>query len=363
MMIEDESNIKIVFFYTRINGHVVGLLKAILRVYPTIEIDFIHWRNDPKHGSLYKNQDGLQKNLHLYNRDDMSEEDLLSILKKKKPQLVYVSGWVDKGYLSAVRNYKSSGGVTRVVCGIDDQWKGSIRQYLGRVYFRIFYRVIFDYMWVSGQLQYHYSRRFGYDDRHIIYNLLSADTEVFNRRAYKCRRFVYVGRFSPVKGVELLMDAYNSLPVEIKSVWTLVIIGDGEMKSRILDRIDEGITVLPYLQPSELMDELMKGGVACVPSTKEPWGVVIHEFALLGYPLLVSSACGAASEFLISGHNGYLFMEKQMESLQNAMVRIAGLSDDDLERFGTNSVKLGCRISPEISAVSLLSILHLQSIN
>lgn len=115
------------------------------------------------------------------------------------------------------------------------------------------------------------------------------------------------------------------------------------------------------MQPDELKMELSKGGVLCMPSKSDAWGVAIHELALNGYPLILSTACGAATEFLISGYNGYLFLSGSVDSLKEKLIKISKLSDDMLDLYSERSVKLGNRINPDISAQSLLSIIELSS--
>lgn len=269
---------------------------------------------------------------------------------------------MDKGYLSAVRNYKNMNSQTRVICGIDDQWNNTIRQKIGRFYFSACYRKLFDFMWVSGKPQYHYAQRMGYPHERIISNLLSADTKIFNRKAKLSKRFVFVGRFDPVKGLINLVDAYNCLPNEIKDEWPLILIGDGEVKEEIIKRQSKGVVVKPFMQPYELMEELMKGGVACITSLHEQWGVAIHEMAILGFPFILSSACGAATEFLITGYNGYLFKKGDTQSLHETMLRVTALRPEELELFSQRSHQLGQRITPEHTAYSLLSVLPLSTI-
>ena len=99
-----------------------------------------------------------------------------------------------------------------------------------------------------------------------------------------------------------------------------------------------------------------------MPSRSEAWGVAIHEMALMGFPLVLSSSCGAASEFLIPGYNGYLFRSEDASSLGRALEKIAALPSETLRLFSQRSTAIGRRISNEFSAHSLLAtqdLLHL----
>lgn len=349
--------INIVYLYTSLNGFVISTLKALHETGRVKDIYLIYRAKATTDGNQFKVENAPW--LKLIERHQISESEILELLKNVSPNIVYISGWVDKNYLRAISRYRAFGGKVQVVCGIDDQWKGNIRQYLGLIYFRLFYRKLFDYMWVSGKPQYHYAQRFGYEHNNIISNLLSADTSVFYTKAAQASRFVFVGRFAPVTGVDLLIEAYKSLPEAVRDVWPLVLIGDGSLREQIKASASKNITIIPYLQPAELRDELMRGGIACVPSYANQWGVVIHELALLGYPMVVSSVCGAATEFLISGYNGYLFRSNDLEALRAALLRIVSLPEAELCLFADRSRQLGFRITPYHAANSLLSVLPL----
>ncbi len=357
---ENKEKIKVVILYSTLVHFVTGMIRAMKQCGKVIDIDVVSWDKKNINSTQYVIEEVAGVRFHA--RSSMTDETLLSLLHSKNPDIIYISGWVDKGYLWAVRRYRAKGNIFQVVCGIDDQWKGTLRQRLGQIYFRLFYRNIFDFMWVSGKPQYHYAQRFGYNHERIISNLLSADTAVFNKKSNVTKRFIFVGRFVPVKGIDLLLDAYDSLPEEIKSEWPLVLIGDGGLRKEIEKRKSKYTMVKPFLQPMALLEELMHGGVACVPSNKEQWGVVIHEMALLGYPLILSSACGAATEFLISEYNGFLFRRGDVGSLRDALLRISSLSSEELDAFSLRSHLLGQRITSDITARSLLSVMDLARI-
>ena len=47
------------------------------------------------------------------------------------------------------------------------------------------------------------------------------------------------------------------------------------------------------MQPEDLLAFMSTGKAFVLPSTFEPWGVAVHEFAAAGYPLILSDAVGA----------------------------------------------------------------------
>jgi glycosyltransferase involved in cell wall biosynthesis len=348
-----KSNLSIVYLWAEITGYVHAVLSYLAQQVDAVDV--VHWDRKGINSSRYESWDGPR--LRFYGRTVADDDRILAILEERKPAIIVVSGWMDAGYIAVCRKYKRTNEKVKIVCGIDDQWTGSLRQYIGILYYRLFYRKLFDYMWVSGAPQFSFAQRFGYGINTIVMNLYSADTSLFNERASICRRFLYVGRFIKIKAPDLLLSAYLKLPAETQKQWPIVFIGDGELKDALANNGNSNVLVLPFMQPHDLQKELLNGGVACMPSHKDQWGVAIHEYALMGLPLLLSSGVGAATEFLIGGYNGYMFHKSDMESLFSNLLCISKLTNSELEEFSKNSTKLGSRITVETSAYSLLSIL------
>lgn len=350
-----KTNISIVYLWAEIPGYVIGVLEE-LGQQTAGTIDVVYWDRNTVNSTRFEIRHSNMIRFH--GRSKTSDKAILDILLDRKPSIIVVSGWMDKGYISVCKRYKCIQPDVKIVVGIDGQWTGSLRQRVGQIYYALFYRRLFDYMWVAGKPQFSYAQRFGYGIESIVANVYSADTRVFNARAKHCKRFVFVGRFIKIKAVDMLIDAYCKLPSERQKAWPLVLIGDGDQKEIFLSKQNPNIEVLSFMQPEDLLMELLKGGVGCLPTHKDQWGVVIHEYALMGLPMLLSSGCGAASEFLISGYNGFMFAKGDINSLYSAIDRFTMLNDEELIKFGKRSYELGKRINNEISAASLLSILQ-----
>lgn len=344
---------RLLFLYSSLNGFVVSTLRALHATGKCQAIDIIHWDRGKTSGNCFQTEESGFASFFCRSQFDVGS--LISFLEQKNPDIIYISGWMDQGYLTALREYRSKNSNNTTVCGIDDQWRGSCRQWLGKYYYRLKYKKLFDRIWVAGAPQYHFARQLGYGDHELLFNLLSADSRIFKPTISINRRFVYVGRLEREKGPDILVSAYSELNDETRRRWPLYIIGDGSLRREIERGMPEGATLLSYLQPQALAHELAKGGIGCQPSRFEQWGVSIHEFALLGYPLLVSSACGAASEFVIDGFNGYYFQKADPVSLLTTMKNCTELNDAELRQFSEASKSLGARISPTTCAYNLLS--------
>lgn len=346
---------KIVFLWAEIAGYLISVLEELIAHYDA-NVSVVYWDYRTVNSTRFKV--ATPNPIELYKRSTTDDKSILELLNRVKPEVIVISGWMDKGYIKASRKFKSRNPRTKVVACIDDQWTGSLRQKVGKYYYRFAYKSLFDYMWVAGKPQFSFAQHFGYQPGKILSNLLSADTKLFKKAEHLNKRFVFVGRFDPVKALDLLVDAYGELSIEVQKQWPLYLIGDGEHKDMIVQKKNPNIRIIPFLQPVALREELAKGGIGCLTSHKDQWGVVIHEFALMGFPLLLSSGCGASTEFLIPGFNGFMFENGSKASLLAAMNRFLNLSDDELMLFSSRSALLGQKINTEQAAASLISIYY-----
>jgi glycosyltransferase involved in cell wall biosynthesis len=108
-----------------------------------------------------------------------------------------------------------------------------------------------------------------------------------------------------------------------------------------------GVEVLDFVQPAELPGLMASCGCFVLPSRFEPWGVVLHEAAAAGLPLIATSACGAATRLLQDGYNGVLVAPGQVASLADAMSAVASSPQGRLAEMSAASVSLSRQFTPE----------------
>ena len=289
-----------------------------------------------------------------YDRSKLDEVDLKRIIVNFQPNVIYVSGRMDKGYLKAI---KSVGPTVPVVMGMDNQWLGSLKQYIQIVLSSILFRKYFTHVWVPGQRQYRFARLLGYPSNKIINYLYSGDIELFShsRREFgKVKKVIFLGRLEKVKGLDKLLQAWKALNAEYKKDWRLVLIGKGSLSS-LAEKI-EGVELTGFLKQKEILQLLQSDCFFCLPSRKEPWGVVVHEMAAAGLPLILSKEVGAGDHFLINGYNGILLENLSTSTIKISLEKLMKLSFSDRQVLGGRSRKLSEQINPELSAASLNSI-------
>lgn len=345
---------KVLYLHAEVMGYTMATIRAL--VDRGVEVHIVHW----DHRKLTPYTAPELPGVFLYNRSEMSVADMQQLANRVAPALTVVCGWMDRGYLHVVRSLRARGGI--VLTGFDDQWFGTFRQrgaaQLAR--FGVFSRY-FSHAWVSGAYQFEFARRLGFEKERIVFDLLAADLGLFEAsfRAAAAGRarsyphsFWYVGRLEPIKGLDTLISAWSGLGAR-KRDWTLRLAGDGSLAARMASI--PGVVVRGFMEPNQLAHELAGAGCFILPSRAEPWGVVMHECAAAGLPLISSDVVGAASAFLIPGWNGYSFRVNDAADLAKRMSMIVEAPDTDLAVMGERSHHLAQRITPATSAASLLS--------
>lgn len=346
---------KILYLYTEVMGYTMATIKALVDT--GVEVHVVHW--DHKKLTPYRIPDYI--NVHKYSRSQQNIESLIKLAEEVKPDITVVSGWQDNEYLSVARRLRKQGRI--VVSGFDGQWHGSLKQYAAAVLGMLgYFSLHFSHAWVSGVYQYEYARRLGFCNQDIIFDLYSADLSLFQKSYLNNleakshdypHRFLFVGRFEATKGLDTLHEAWQSLGTK-RGDWELHLIGNGSMREVLAST--PGVVVKDFMQPGQLIDEIADSGCFILPSRGEPWGVVVHEFAAAGLPLITSDVVGAATAFLISGMNGYSFAANNENMLAACMLKIIGCSNQELSAMATKSHQLASRITPETSMMNLLSI-------
>lgn len=298
-------------------------------------------------------------NVLFYPKSGFTSKDLLSFILKINPCIMVVAGWSEVDYLNVSRIVRKKINIP-VVSVIDTQFIFRIKQIIGFLTSKFYIKPSFSHFWVPGVRQYEFARLLGYKKENIIFNSLSCDVNLFNKANVNHKEnnypknFLYVGRYSPEKGLELLIEAWVSI-VEKKG-WTLTLVGNGPLKEKLTSI--KSIKVLDFMEQTELVKLAQNSGCFVLPSLYEPWALVIQEFAAAGLPIICSDACGASTFFVENGYNGYIFKTGDFKSLSQCLNHIINLDSENLVTMGKRSVQLSNRVTPEISAFSLLSIIN-----
>jgi glycosyltransferase involved in cell wall biosynthesis len=351
MQLKETKNI--VYLYSEVMPYAIAVMRALVQQHGAT-VDCIYWDKRKRTPFSPVNEHGIT----FHKRSDFDYATLKKFVEERHPRIIYVVGRMDKAYLKTALRYRRT---CHVVTGSDNQWTGSLKQRIASLFSRLLYRRYFEYCWVPGVRQRTFAQKMGFPDRLIINNLLTADTAVFDglfeqfkqvkKNSYP-HTLVFAGRFTETKGVDLLVAAFNEVKAEINNDWQLILIGSGDMQVPV----SEHIQVKGFMSSTELAADSKGWGVFCLPSRYEPWGVVVHEFAMAGLPMICSDAAGAADALVKDGYNGYTFHSGDKEALKKELLKIMAASDDELILMGAHSHELSKLYSPEIAANSLMAI-------
>lgn len=338
--------------YSEVMGYTLAMFNELIENF-NVEITVIYWDKNKLTPFEFDCKEAV-----LIPRSKMNMKSAIALIDDIKPNILYVSGWMDSLYVATAKYAKSKKHI--VVAGLDTPWEASIKQYFSSFILRLYWKKRFTYFWVPGKRQRKYARNLGYSDRNIIDNLYSANVAQFQsswiasesskRKAYP-HRILFVGRLAPEKGVLELINSFIKLKNAHPNDWVLSIAGSGSIEMNLPKH--ESVEYLGFLSAEEIIKEMNRSGVFCLPSTREPWGVVIHEAASAGLPLLLSRACGAAEIFL--NDNGVLFSMDSKNELFDSLKYVIGTSDKELLGWAERSFELSNIITPKSVAESLIS--------
>lgn len=296
------------------------------------------------------------QNIEYDKLESYTKDSLLTRVINFNPDILLVCGWSEKKYLHVARYYKKKTNIP-VVCPIDTQYIGRLKQILGFITAPFYVKKFYTHIWVPGVRQFHFASLMGFKPSQILLNSLTGNTKLFQQVDIEAKKkdypktILFVGRYNKVKGLDILLKAWNS--IENKNGWKIVLAGNGPLKDRLLNL--PNVDVLDF-QPQERLVELAQNsGVFVLPSVYEPWALVLQEFAAAGLPIICSDACGAASHMVINGFNGYTFKSKDIQDLKRRLLSIIKKDTEDLYRMSVRSRQLSYFTNPEISVASLLS--------
>ncbi|EHY1013765.1 TPA: glycosyltransferase family 4 protein [Vibrio vulnificus] len=341
---------KVLFLYSEIGPYNIPVFEELSKTF-NCDIHVVRWDKNCLKPYSPKRIDHVT----YYKRSKFDENKLKDLIEFINPEIIYVSGWMDNLYLKIVEPIKPKG--IPIVIGFDDIWTGSLRQVLGQYYFRVRLNKYFSHAWVAGEAQYEFARRLGFSRENIVFDLLSADIKNFSSVKYNenANFFLYVGNFRKVKGTDLLAKSFKFYRDELNGKFKLLCIGNGELISALSD--NSNIIVQGYTEQSELIKAIGQASAFILPSRHDQWGVVAHEFATAGLPLIMSTGVGARSKFLINGYNGFVFENGSSLDLAHKMKAFESISSEEKSNMSKRSRELGTRISPQSSAASFMSLL------
>lgn len=340
---------KILFLFPELAGYILSCMKQ-LAAEPGIEVHVVRWPVNSVAPFEFRLDDS--DSLCFYNRNDLNDLTLLELVKKIGPDIIFCSGWMDKGYVAVCREYY---GRVKTVVTFDNPWRGTLKQRIAAIGGSFYLRRKFSHSWICGSPQKEFALKLGFKEKNIREGFYSCDYDHFrqfyegnrsSKQQHFPKRFLFVGRYTRLKGVLELWEAFIEFAADERySDWELWCLGKGEYEDRFPDH--PSIRDHGFVQPQDINRIISETGIFILPSHYEHWGVVVHEFAAAGMPLLCTTTTGAATTFLDEGVNGFFLEPLSRESIVAGLRKMADMNDDQLLTMGDESARIAGRITPQ----------------
>ncbi len=154
-----------------------------------------------------------------------------------------------------------------------------------------------------------------------------------------------VTRLLPHKGVEELIRGFAKFLHDHED-WNLLIVGEGPGRS-FLERfaVTEGAENVRFtgaLAPHVVAEVLAASEIFCLPSRREPWGVVVNEALAAGVPVVATRKVGAAADLIEPTGAGLVVPDRDASALCEAFVTLA----DDPEKRALMQARTWAAVLP-----------------
>lgn len=283
-------------------------------------------------------------------------------LDRLDPEVVLVPGYYTLPALAAAmwaRLHGRTGVLMTESTAADHRrsaWKERLKGWLIRGLFR--------WAVAGGVAHVRYLRALGFPADRIARFYDVVDNEQYRERATELRRsstpaeagllvtpyFLYVGRLAPEKNVEALLRSWLQYR-EDGGAWPLVLVGDGPLAAALRTMAEASayaseVHFAGLRGSRELPPFYAFAGCFVLPSTREPWGLVVNEAMASGLPVIVSDRCGCAEDLVLHGRNGLIFDPAAESELGDCLHLISGFSAEKMEAMRSESIERISGYSP-----------------
>jgi len=249
-------------------------------------------------------------------------------------------------------------------------WKRILKQIILTLLFR----------WISaflpiGKLNKEYYKHYGVPESKMFLTPYAVDNdffraryqELFNKREdFKKEAgfdpnlpvILYVSKMIPRKKAMDLLRAFHMITEKIDA--QLVMVGDGEerplLEKYARDNNLKNVYFMGFKNQTELPKFYIMSDVFVLPSTEEPWGLVINEALNFGLPIITTDRVGAAYDLIKNDENGFIYPAGDIWKLSSYLLKV--LKDSELrEKMGKRSLGIISKWSFKEDIEGILSAL------
>jgi glycosyltransferase involved in cell wall biosynthesis len=325
-----------------------------LAAYPGIELLVVARHTVGKNSNFKFNANIVSGiNARFLAPEEQNEQAVAKIVSEFKPDIVSLPGWGTPYYRKLAFNPDLK--QAKLLMVMDTPRRDTWRQKLGRYrYGKYFARI--SKVASSGERASQCAKLVGFSEAKICRGAAyGIDYEELSR-AYPLRvaapdgwpkRFLFAGRYHPVKAIDVLLQAYTLYRSSVENPWPLSMCGSGPLEALI--NSTPGVENLGFVQPTEQSALYARHGAFVLASRFDPWPLVIVEACAAGLPVICTEECGSAVELVRTHYNGLTVPTESVEALAEAL-RYLHRHHAELPEMGRRSMVLAAPFGADIWA-------------
>ncbi len=178
---------------------------------------------------------------------------------------------------------------------------------------------------------------------------------VIMRSLFEYPHILCVARFAREKNHERMIDAF--LRSEAAKQYHLKLVGTGPMLSTLQKRFSQRKEIIfaPWTDYADLPNLYRQATAFVLPSTFEPWGLVVNEAMATGLPILLSKQVGCVPE-LSTRENSFVFDAYRTQEIRQAFDLFYALDHEQCSAMGNASFNLIKNLNTRTWAKTFLSL-------
>ncbi|HEY0594059.1 MAG TPA: glycosyltransferase family 4 protein [Thermoanaerobaculia bacterium] len=193
----------------------------------------------------------------------------------------------------------------------------------------------------------------------VIPNAVSPPAAVRERAKAGAGTVMAAGRFTAEKRFDLLIDAFAG-SAAARAGWSLVIYGEGPLRSSLEERIrshDPGARIHLPGTTTRLGEELARADLFVLSSSYEGFPNVLCEAMAAGVPVVATSCPGGVADIVRPSIDGMIVPVGDVAAMRTAIDALAG-DPAERDRLGRNAREITGRFRVELVMNEWDRILH-----
>ena len=166
-------------------------------------------------------------------------------------------------------------------------------------------------------------------DRHVFFQ---------EKPCVKKYDFIFVGSFTSIKGIDLLIQAIKILN---RKDSRFCFVGDGYYLNELKQLAKTfNVDIKINLSQDSLQGIYNQSRFLILPSRLEGYGLVIIEAMYCGLPVIISKNCGAIDQ-IRHGDNGFILKENSIDEIVKAMNLCLSINEESYRSFSHKALRSG----------------------